>query len=487
MMIRTLNVCLFLFLTFLLSCSSQNHYSDNGVGGTGNVAANGDDESGIGGTGKPVTNGVGGTGKQVAGLGGTGKKRSDGMGGTGHSGLGGTGQIADAGLGGTGIIGEITGFGSIYVNGIEIEVLNSSEIRSDNKVDKETNPGIGDIVEILAHRVGDETHATKINIRHEVVGPVDSVNVKQRRFTIVGQTIQLDSSRLRLPKPGEMIAVSGLRDQRHVIHATRVTVSNSKSVWLIDRIANNKSNRLKMGRAIIHTEHANYYKVGDIIRVRANFKNGKLHAEDIYSNKAFGSQVQHMLLQGFITEGNRNNYRIGNVQFSTRSIRERTKLKRNRGRWARVEVRRNQVGLWEVEQFIENSKLIRGSATRQPSSFQNQQMNNSGFSPTLHDRFNSDMEFSNTYPRSSNNSNNAGMNQNSGSNTGSTGSGGSGTGDSGSGSSGAGSSTGGSSGSGGSSTPKMPAPRGGMGSSGSQKNIPKRRPGFPSGRSGGMM
>ena len=38
-------------------------------------------------------------------------------------GLGGTGLMANTGngLGGTGIVGEITGFGSIFVNGVEIE------------------------------------------------------------------------------------------------------------------------------------------------------------------------------------------------------------------------------------------------------------------------------------------------------------------------------------------------------------------------------
>ena len=42
-------------------------------------------------------------------------------------GLGGTGMLASSGdsggngLGGTGIVGEITGFGSVFVNGIEVE------------------------------------------------------------------------------------------------------------------------------------------------------------------------------------------------------------------------------------------------------------------------------------------------------------------------------------------------------------------------------
>jgi len=429
-----------LLFTFLLSCGSPTQYSDSGVGGTGNIALG--DESGIGGTGKQLSNaGVGGTGQQLSGLGGTGKKLD---------GLGGTGQIANtSGMGGTGIIGEVTGFGSIYVNGIEIEIVNNSEIRSDNKVNKSITPGIGDIVEVLAHRVGDETHARKINIRHEVVGPVDSVNVKQRRFTIIGQNIQLDNPQLQLPKSGDMIAVSGLRDQRGIIHATRVSLSKSKSVWLIDRIANNKSNTLKLGRSLIKTEHANYYRIGDIIRVRANLKNGQLFAEEIFSNQAFGNQVQHMILQGFIQEGNRNNYQIGHVQFSTRSARLRAELKQKQGRWTRIEIRQNQVGLWEVEQFIDNTSLIRGSLTSQQSRFKNRQLGiqHSGSESTIHDRFDSD-SFPERNPRASNK---GGNNRHGGAKQ---------------------------------STSKMPKPmNGGMGASSGNSKPPMNR----SGRSGGMM
>ncbi len=367
----------------MLSCGSPPaQYSRNGVGGTGNIALNGDDESGIGGTGKPVPNGVGGTGKPIPnGVGGTGKqlanglggtgKRNDGVGGTGHqgsrSGLGGTGQIAkSSGLGGTGIIGEVTGFGSIFVNGIEVEFSDQSEIQADNITNNNIQPEIGNIVEILAHRVGDETFAKKMNIRHEVVGPVDSVNIKQRRFSIIGQIIKLNNPKLRLPNVGQMIAVSGMRDHRGIIYASHINVSKSKSIWLIDQIASNRANTLKLGRSNIYTKQANYYKVGDTIRVRASYQNGKLVADEIYSNKAFGKQVQHMVLQGFIRRGNRNNYQIGNIQFSTRSARIRQILKQNRGRWTRIEVNRNQIGLWEVEQFIGNNSIIRGSTRPTP-------------------------------------------------------------------------------------------------------------------------
>ncbi len=386
---------LFVITSSLLSCGSAPQYARNGVGGTGNIALNGDDESGIGGTGKPIPNGIGGTGKQLAnGLGGTGK-RNNGVGGTGHqgsrSGLGGTGQIAKtSGLGGTGIIGEITGFGSIFVNGIEVEFSDQSEIRADNIASNNIQPEIGNIVEILAHRVGDETFAKTMNIRHEVVGPVEAVNVQQRRFAIIGQIIKLNNPKLRLPKVGQMIAVSGMRNHRGIIYASHINVSQSKSIWLIDQIASNRANTLKLGRSNIYTKQANYYKVGDTIRVRASYQNGKLVADEIYSNKTFGKQVQHMVLQGFIRRGNRNNYQIANIQFSTRSARIRRILQQNRGRWTRIEVNRNQIGLWEVEQFIGNKNIIRGSS-RAPQASRSLRRQNRNTRSTARQRFNKSM------------------------------------------------------------------------------------------------
>ena len=57
------------------------------------------------------------------GFGGTGSVADRGIGGTGQMadrGFGGTGQVADRGLGGTGIVGTITGFASVCVNGVEV-------------------------------------------------------------------------------------------------------------------------------------------------------------------------------------------------------------------------------------------------------------------------------------------------------------------------------------------------------------------------------
>ena len=98
--------------------------------------------------------GIGGTGKQLAS----------------ESGLGGTGKQP------VGILGTITGFGSIFVNGIEIEYDENTPFSIDGKPSPVQQLAIGDVVEVLTTDGNDFTHAQAINLRHEDIGKVDSLN-----------------------------------------------------------------------------------------------------------------------------------------------------------------------------------------------------------------------------------------------------------------------------------------------------------------------
>ena len=140
-------------------------------------------------------------------------------------GLGGTGMLADSGngLGGTGIVGEITGFGSIFVNGIEIEYDNKTPFAIDGDQAPPQQLVIGDVVEVLTTNASKHTHAQQINLRHEVIGEVETVNAKNMTFSVQGQAVKVTGAQAVLPQPGETVAVSGLRINAQSIWATRVT------------------------------------------------------------------------------------------------------------------------------------------------------------------------------------------------------------------------------------------------------------------------
>ena len=144
-------------------------------------------------------------------------------------GIGGTGMVADtnsntgSGLGGTGIIGEITGYGSIFVNGIEVEYDNDTAFTINGKTAAHQQLEIGDVVEILTVDAKQHTDAQIINLRHEVIGRVESVEPDTYSFTVRGQTIVQAINKGKQPEVGEIIAVSGFRLDQQTILSTRIS------------------------------------------------------------------------------------------------------------------------------------------------------------------------------------------------------------------------------------------------------------------------
>lgn len=159
------------------------------------IAGNEDEDIGIGGTGKQLASesGIGGTGKQPV-----------------------------------GILGTITGFGSIFVNGIEIEYDENTPFSIDGKPSPLQQLAIGDVVEVLTTDANDFTYAQAINLRHEVIGKVDSIEPETFSFSIDGQSIIQPIDRVRMPAIGTWVAVSGHRVDEHNIIATRITSATSE-------------------------------------------------------------------------------------------------------------------------------------------------------------------------------------------------------------------------------------------------------------------
>jgi len=139
-------------------------------------------------------------------------------------GLGGTGMLASSGngLGGTGIVGKITGFGSIFVNGIEVEYDRKTPFTINGNPAAYQQLAIGDVVEVLTTNNQQHTDAQIINVRHEVIGEVESVNPLTHSFTVQGQTVTPTQESSELPAIGDRVAISGFRISDSHIQATRI-------------------------------------------------------------------------------------------------------------------------------------------------------------------------------------------------------------------------------------------------------------------------
>ena len=141
-----------------------------GSGGTGMMAP-----GGVGGTGAPDNGGVGGTGARPGG-----------------GGIGGTGASQDeGGVGGTGIVGTITGFGSICVNGVEVHFDNKVALSENGQPASSQRLAIGQVVAVEAQPSRRGLEARSIAILNAYEGPVTGLASGDTPMRVMGQPVRV--------------------------------------------------------------------------------------------------------------------------------------------------------------------------------------------------------------------------------------------------------------------------------------------------------
>lgn len=210
-------------------CAPPIHYEpladSSGIGGTGRTLSS---DSGIGGTG----HGIGGTGHGIGGTG-HGADTGSGIGGTGHSadgGIGGTGRTdevgSEGGIGGTGIVGTITGFASICVNGLEVHYDEAVPVSENGLPATARGLAIGQVVAVEAGMSQRGLEARRIAVLHALEGPVTRPVDENGRLEVMGAPVSLGRGvvleQARQLKAGDWVQVSGHPVQDASVMASRI-------------------------------------------------------------------------------------------------------------------------------------------------------------------------------------------------------------------------------------------------------------------------
>ncbi|UCF31263.1 MAG: hypothetical protein JSV26_02240 [bacterium] len=150
---------------------------------------------------------------------------------------GGTGSLAGGGIGGTGrSVGVISAFGSIFVNGVEFEILPGTVIILDDNPGQESDLALGQVVRVDGQFNDDGFSGTadQVEIDSILEGPIsDPVDTTNRIIMVMGQTVLYETSTYfeisggGSLTPGQLIQgdvveVYGLPDSSFQIVATRV-------------------------------------------------------------------------------------------------------------------------------------------------------------------------------------------------------------------------------------------------------------------------
>lgn len=212
----------------------------------------------------------------------------------------------ESGIGGTGIVGIISGFGSICVNGVEIHYDAATPI-VENGITTNANLALGQTVSILATSDAQNYHAQEIHLLHEIKGAVESVDANNEIFHVLGQTVHLPETLLEKIAVGDKVVISGNRLSDGSVEATRIEKYDTlNTVSLIGSLEmDHSSNHFHIGNQKIELpqDHTSV-KVGDEISVQGMLKDNVLHVEKIEQSPrwSFSNRVDQLLLQGYIRD-----------------------------------------------------------------------------------------------------------------------------------------------------------------------------------------
>jgi hypothetical protein len=268
------------------------------------------------------TDGIGGTGQQP-------RPRpkprpnddqKDGVGGTGHS----TPQAGEKdaavrsgdGIGGTGIVGIVTGFGSICVNGLEVEYDDSTVIDANGAAASSTDLAVGQLVVVEAAGRGDRLRAERIAVRDAVVGPAFEIDAARGELVVLGQTVRVGPDAAMGDRPhqqplalgdiaiGDFLAVSGLRQADGVVVATRVDrVASSERVSVSGPLLPLEGGGFGVGELRITNEAAIDANLADrsaLVVGRFDANAGILEATRIEPSVRWEKPPAHVAIEGLV-------------------------------------------------------------------------------------------------------------------------------------------------------------------------------------------
>ena len=133
-------------------------------------------------------------------------------------------------------VGTVTGFGSIFVNGIEFDTRQATFVRNGRGA-VEHDLKVGQVVTVSGTRNADGRHgtATQVTMRSNVEGTVTALDATAGQITVLGQIVQLDANTVvegvtpaDIPADinglavGDAVEVSGLPGGSGVILATHI-------------------------------------------------------------------------------------------------------------------------------------------------------------------------------------------------------------------------------------------------------------------------
>ncbi len=240
----------------------------------------------------------------------------------GKGGIGGTGHAG--GIGGTGIVGVITDFGSIFVNGLEVEYGPDTPVEIDARPGSEKDLSLGEVVTVIAERRNGKLFASRISVVDPVVGQVSSVG-PDHRLHVLGQIVIATGRTVISGKAfaGGYVRVSGFRMSDGAILASRIeSIPPTGTATVSGQVESAQGNFFRIGGLRIRS--ASPVKPGSEVIVSGRPDGEKMEATSISPSPsaAFPAQVENLDIQGFVRRNEEGNYLVDGMLLKGSGLRQ---------------------------------------------------------------------------------------------------------------------------------------------------------------------
>ncbi len=244
--------------------------------------------------------GIGGTGIEGGGIGGTGAPTT----------------LTDRGIGGTGIVGTITGFGSIFINGLELHYTDSLPVNSIDGVIAPRNFAVGQVVAVEAETRNGRLFAQNAEIKIPVAGRINETDSQGGRVKVFDQWIKLaedtrfhDTTNQSTDlKTGDYITVSGFQRPDGLIGATRIERRSNGPGSVTGQITAIDDHGFTVGNVRVDSPigaRTQDIRIGNQITVigQAGAKTLKASRLTPRAAKPFGGRMRNLILEGYAKPG----------------------------------------------------------------------------------------------------------------------------------------------------------------------------------------
>ena len=206
------------------------------------------------------------------------------------------------GIGGTGIVGTLTDFGSLIVNGTRLQTDGSTRVLDAFGRTSPRSLAVGHALTVEAAGEAGAIVARTVRITHPVIGSVQRVSARGRRGVVADVPVTLEDGAIGHLSPGTRVAVSGVWKGRSVVASRidRLAADGPAAIaGVVDALTKDGG---RVAGVTVRTPRARLPQTGSFVTVVGQQVGGAIEATRIVAGRFFGAAgpLVRLSVEGFL-------------------------------------------------------------------------------------------------------------------------------------------------------------------------------------------